>query len=344
MKNIKVFATILILSSLFMGLTAQAYHGYYHPPEWNSPSYNSLPRWNAQAVKYAHVGQKLTFTVSATDPDSDRLAYYGMFLPMGARFDSQTRTFTWIPRKTGAYDLQFRVFDGNNTYSDLFVTAIIGNQLPEFNNLGSTYTPTTSGSHLNFVNFNPPGITKENQLYTYTVQTNSSHKVIYSLPNAPQGMTINPELGIIIWLPNQNQAQLAPYFVTVKATNGYRDAQLNYNLTVNEGGVVTVQPTTNPTPNPTPSPTPAPVSPVQPVDDKEEAPAEEIESDEDKKGFLASTFITGIDFIFSPWFLLFLIMLLLILLFLCKRKGKGEKELIAFMEERDKQKEEKIEE
>ncbi|HCX45140.1 TPA: hypothetical protein DGT35_00895, partial [Patescibacteria group bacterium] len=95
---------------------------------------------------------------------------------------------------------------------------------------------------------------------------------------------------------------------------------------------------------PTPNPTPAPVAPVQPVDDKEEAPAEEIETDEDKTGFLASIFIAGIDFLFSPWFLLFLIMLLLILLFLCKRKGKGEKELIAFMEERDRQKEEEIEE
>ena len=65
MKNIKVFATILILSSLFMGLTAQAYHGYYHPPEWNAPSYNSLPRWHAQAVKYAHVC--LLYTSDAAD-------------------------------------------------------------------------------------------------------------------------------------------------------------------------------------------------------------------------------------------------------------------------------------
>jgi cbb3-type cytochrome oxidase subunit 3 len=341
MKSIKVFVAILILSSLFMSLTAQAYHSYSYRSEWNAPSYNSLPRWDSQAVKYAHVGQKLTFTVSATDPDSDRLAYHGMFLPIGARFDSQSRTFSWTPRKTGTYDLQFRVYDGGYSHSDLVVTTIVGNQLPLFNNLGSANnTPSTSGSHLNFVNFNPPSVTKENQLYTYTVQTRSSHKVTYSLPNAPQGMTINPELGIIIWLPNQNQAQLAPYFVTVKATNGYQDAQLNYNLTVNEGGAVTVQPT----PGPTPQPTPAPVSPAQPADDKEEDPAEEVESDEDKKGFLASMFIAGIGFIFSPWFLLLLTILLCILLFIYYKKNKEKKQLIALMEEKDKKEDDQLEE
>jgi cbb3-type cytochrome oxidase subunit 3 len=341
MKSIKVFVAILILSSLFMSLTAQAYHSYSYRSEWNAPSYNSLPRWDSQAVKYAHVGQKLTFTVSATDPDGDRLAYHGMFLPIGARFDSQSRTFSWTPRKTGTYDLQFRVYDGGYSHSDLVVTTIVGNQLPLFNNLGSANnTPSTSGSHLNFVNFNPPSVTKENQLYTYTVQTRSSHKVTYSLPNAPQGMTINPELGIIIWLPNQNQAQLAPYFVTVKATNGYQDAQLNYNLTVNEGGAVTVQPT----PGPTPQPTPAPVSPAQPADDKEEDPAEEVESDEDKKGFLASMFIAGIGFIFSPWFLLLLTILLFILLFIYYKKNKEKKQLIALMEEKDKKEDDQLEE
>ena len=343
MKSIKVFTAILILSGLFMSSAAQAYHSYSYGSGWNAPSYNSLPRWDSQAVKYAHVGQKLTFTISASDSDGDSLAYYGMFLPIGARFDSQSRTFSWIPRKVGTYDLKFRVYDGGYSHADLVVTTIVGNQLPLFNNPGSTNnTPSTSGSYLNFVNFNPPNIIKENQLYTYTVQTRSSHKVTYSLPNAPQGMTINPELGIIIWLPNQNQAQLAPYFVTVKATNGYQDTQLNYNLTVNEGGVVIVQPTPDPTPQPTP--TPAPVSPAQPVDDKEEAPAEEVKSDEDKTGFLASMFTAGIGFIFSPWFLLLLVILLFILLFTYYRKNKERTQLIALMEEKDKKEDNQLEE
>jgi cbb3-type cytochrome oxidase subunit 3 len=342
MKNIKVFAAILILSNMFMGLTAHAYHEYYYRPEWNPVTYNSAPRWNAETVKYAHVGQNMTFTVSANDVDGDRLSYYGMFLPIGARFDSHSRTFTWTPRKTGTYDLQFRVYDGGYSHSDLYVTVVVGNRLPEFNNITPvdydypTHNPTNpSSTYLNFVNFNPVSTATENQLYTYTVQTNSSHKVIYSLPRAPQGMTINPDLGIIIWLPNQNQAQLAPYLVTVKATNGYQDIQLNYNLTVGEGGTITPQPK----PDPTPQPTPGPVVPDEPADDQDE-----VETDEDKTGFLASIFIAGIDFLFSPWFLLFLIFLLLILLFLCKRKGKGEKQLIAFMEERDKMEDKELEE
>ena len=66
-------------------------------------------------AKYVTIGETLTFSVYATDPDNDPLTYSAANLPTGASFNDVTRTFTWTPgpAQVGTYPhIWFRVTDG----------------------------------------------------------------------------------------------------------------------------------------------------------------------------------------------------------------------------------------
>src|SRR5206468_728189 len=57
----------------------------------------SAPVLDPIGNKSAKEGTRLTFTVGATDADSDPLTYSATPLPPGATFDATTRTFSWKP-------------------------------------------------------------------------------------------------------------------------------------------------------------------------------------------------------------------------------------------------------
>ena len=65
--------------------------------------------------KSGNEGSLLTFSVSATDADSDGLTYSASGLPTGASFDAGTKTFSWTPSfdQAGSYaTVTFTVTDG----------------------------------------------------------------------------------------------------------------------------------------------------------------------------------------------------------------------------------------
>jgi len=66
------------------------------------------------------VGIPLTFIVTASDLDNDRLTYSAGGLPTGATFDPATRTFAWTPLDgmAGNYSVTFTVSDGALTDSE----------------------------------------------------------------------------------------------------------------------------------------------------------------------------------------------------------------------------------
>ena len=75
-------------------------------------------------VQQAQEGETVTFTVSARYPAAERegtfdqvasnsvLFYYAEELPVGARFDKETKTFTWTPNVSGDYKAIIYVTDG----------------------------------------------------------------------------------------------------------------------------------------------------------------------------------------------------------------------------------------
>ncbi len=58
-------------------------------------------------------GERLIFKVSATDPDGDALDFSVKHLPLGAKFDPETRVFNWKPNydQAGLYTITFIVTD-----------------------------------------------------------------------------------------------------------------------------------------------------------------------------------------------------------------------------------------
>jgi hypothetical protein len=75
----------------------------------------------------AYTGENISFTIEATDPDSDPLLYAASSLPEGASFDIDTLTFSWTPRydQAGVYTVHFEVSDGELTDAeDVTITVV----------------------------------------------------------------------------------------------------------------------------------------------------------------------------------------------------------------------------
>lgn len=91
---------------------------YAYPPVY--PFNLSMPpQLNPIGAKAVVEGQTLTFTVSATDPDTPaaNLVFGALQLPSGASFNQTTRTFSWTPgiTQSGLYGVAFTVYDGSTT-------------------------------------------------------------------------------------------------------------------------------------------------------------------------------------------------------------------------------------
>jgi hypothetical protein len=88
---------------------------------------NRAPQLGAVGAKSSDEGAVLSFTVAATDADSDPLAFSASGLPEGASFNPGTRTFSWTPRynQAGVYSVHFEVSDGDLTDAEDVAVTII---------------------------------------------------------------------------------------------------------------------------------------------------------------------------------------------------------------------------
>ena len=78
---------------------------------------NRPPVLSSIGNQQVNEGAELKFTVDATDPDGDVLAYSAPDLPQGATLDEETGAFTWTPthEQAGIYTVTFEVSDGELT-------------------------------------------------------------------------------------------------------------------------------------------------------------------------------------------------------------------------------------
>jgi hypothetical protein len=81
----------------------------------SSSSTNAPPEMETIGNRSAIVGQTITITIKAIDPDDDPISYYACNLPPEAVFDTATGKFTWVPPQGSAgneYFVHFEASDG----------------------------------------------------------------------------------------------------------------------------------------------------------------------------------------------------------------------------------------
>ena len=98
---------------------------------------NRAPVLSAIGAKSVAENANLNFTVSATDPDGDPIAYGASPLPSGASFDNVTRTFNWTPgfAQAGIYTVTFTATDngGLSGSEAVVITVTNTNRAPTAN-------------------------------------------------------------------------------------------------------------------------------------------------------------------------------------------------------------------
>ncbi len=163
-------------------------------------------------------GEKLTFTVEGSDPDTDnQLNYSAENLPKGASFDAASHTFSWTPGFTqaGSYTITFKVSDGKE---EVQKTATINvenvNRAPVFTAL--------SGREV-----------KEDQTLSFKVGASDPDEgtnLTYSVSGLPDGANFDAASQTFNWKPDFTQA--GNYNVTFEASDGDLKATQQVSITV----------------------------------------------------------------------------------------------------------------
>lgn len=152
-------------------------------------------------------GQTLSFTVTATDPDGDCLAYSASNLPCGATFDPLCHVFTWTPdySQAGNYPcVTFTVADSGTPMQQAtqVVTITVGNvnRAPVFTPLGTQQ-----------------GLLDQALVFGVQATDPDGDAVVLSASQLPPGATFDPGCRRFTWTPDYTQA--GNYTVVFTATD-----------------------------------------------------------------------------------------------------------------------------
>ncbi len=190
------------------------------------PAIQSTPNFDAI------VGELYQYQVVATDPDNDLLSYTLLSAASGVTLD-QNGLLSWTPDETqiGEYLMEVRVTDtAGHTVKQVFTvqSATYQSQLPQLSSL-------------------PPLVVEVNQLYQYPLAVTNprSTSLGLALTTAPAAMTLDPQTGLLQWLPTE--ADLGQHPVSIEISNAVGTITQDYLLTVREPNVaprITSSPTT----------------------------------------------------------------------------------------------------
>lgn len=185
------------------------------------PQITSIPK--IQGV----VNDTYHYQIQANDPDGDPLTYKLEEAPAGVIIDNNGLV-TWSNPILGTHTIKIAVNDGNYTVTQTYDLAI--NSLPSDNRPPRiTSTPVMDG--------------QENIPYNYQVTAvdPDNDPIVYSLVNAPAGMTIDVKTGTLTW----DKPTRGSFDVVIKASDGQAWAQQGYKVTIKPsataGGVFTGQ-------------------------------------------------------------------------------------------------------
>ncbi len=170
---------------------------------------NRPPVLDAIGNKTVLEGQTLTFVVTGTDPDGDRLTFSTGGLPQGATFNPATQTFTWTPNynQAGNFWVRFTVTDNGipqeSDTEEIVITVGNVNRPPVLDAIGDK--TVLEGQTLTFV---------------VTGTDPDGDRLTFSTGELPQGATFNPATQTFTWTPTFDQAGVYPDIEFIVTDNG----------------------------------------------------------------------------------------------------------------------------
>lgn len=164
-----------------------------------------MPVLTPIGAKTVAEGAELNFTIYAGDGTSSTLSFFASGLPIGASFNSTTRTFTWTPAYTqnGSYNVTFMAMNSWNltaeetviiTVTDVNVTPVIAAMANKTASEGALLSFAVSGSDA------------------------GNDALTYSATGLPAGAAFISATGVFIWTPGYTQSGSYPG-LTFRATD-----------------------------------------------------------------------------------------------------------------------------
>ena len=168
-------------------------------------------------------GSRLSFTVSAADPNANDQLVYSLdqaSIELGMRINASSGAFEWIPttEQSGSYQVTVTLTDNVFTLSETFT--IIVTDLPE--------APVLTGIGDQSI--------EENTELSFTVSAtdpNAADELVFSLDQSSidLGMRINANSGVFSWTPVTGQS--GSYQVTITVTDGALSDSETIEISVN---------------------------------------------------------------------------------------------------------------
>lgn len=153
---------------------------------------NAAPQVTSSPATGAVVGAPYRYDVDATDPDGDTLAFSLTEAPAGMSIDAATGLIGWTPgaSQLGAHAVSVQVRDpGGLVATQAFsVTVAVGNAAPQFTSAAPDAATVGVEYRYAAVAADPNGDT-----------------LVYSLTQAPAGMTVQASTGLVRWTPSPGQ-------------------------------------------------------------------------------------------------------------------------------------------
>ena len=175
----------------------------------NTTVANRAPVLTSPGNQTIDEGQVLTFTLSATDPDSDAIVYSMVSTPIatGATLDSGTGAFSWTTNFTqsGDFNVTFRATDTNGLFDEEAITISVGdvNRPPVLSAIGNQ--SVNEGVLLTFV---------------ITATDPDANGLTYSATGLPTGAAFDPGTRTFSWMPTNDQANTYTNIIFAVTDNG----------------------------------------------------------------------------------------------------------------------------
>lgn len=218
--------------------------GFYSP--------NETPRITSNKSYFTvNPGERLDFSITATDPESDTLSLNVTDLPSTARFEPRTGLFSWTPvaAERGVYTMNFYASDAMSTSAPFTVTVAVGggsvsrSVMSPYNSGVTVYTAglyniygtTGSASTLRFTTSVSNMQVTPGQSFVYDAMATGGNAAAtrYTLTLGPDGSFINESTGRVSWVVPAGAYNGQTFNFTVMAQDGLsQPATQSFTLTV----------------------------------------------------------------------------------------------------------------